>query len=245
MKLHGTGIIIYRIFWASVYSITPPKLVKRFILKGDAESRFTLIHRMNYWSNLESSSGGGSTERVTSNVREKLPLLIEDFKIGNICDAPCGEYSWMKSIIAETKIQYTGIDIVKSLIENNALHSENSEKFIYADIRKFNFNGYDLVLVRDCLFHFSYKDIEIFLANLASSNYEYLLTTSYKQDNSFANLDIETGDFRRIDLLSTPFSFPRDYLYEIEDWEEPERERFLYLWHKSQVPKGLAHVNSD
>ena len=35
-----------------------------------------------------------------------------------------------------------------------------------------------------------------------------ILTTTFRQGGAFQNIDIHTGDFRRINLLLPPFNFP-------------------------------------
>ena len=214
--------------------------IERYIFKSDLEKRFAAIYKLNYWGNIESASGGGSTSKATANLREKLPYLLRKYQITSICDAPCGDFSWMNSVISEVEVRYKGVDIVPNLISQLCIFATKNISFEKGDIRTFNFDGYDLVLVRDCLFHFSYADINAFLKNLSGFDYKYLLTTSYQKDLSFENRDIKTGDFRKIDLLSAPFNFDRSYIASIEDWVKPESERYLYLWDKKQVPMRLT-----
>ena len=85
-------------------------------------------------------------------------------------------------------------------------------------------------------------DIDKFLKNLSKSSYKYLLTTSYLPSVDYKNRDISTGDFRKIDLLAPPFSFPSDPKAKIADWVEPESPRYLLLWEKNQVPINLNKI---
>jgi len=195
---------------------------------------------MNYWNNLESVSGAGSTLTATESVRAQLPVLIKNYKIESICDAPCGDFLWMRDVIASLDVKYKGVDIVPNLVESLKSLETDSTTFEWGDIRTFDFNGFDLIFVRDCLFHFSYQDVGEFLRNLEMTSYKYLLTTSYFPDSTFKNKDIATGFFRHIDLLAPPFNFPQDYLSSIADWVEPESRMYLYLWEKSQVPTELS-----
>jgi hypothetical protein len=52
---------------------------------------------------------------MTESVRNLLPVLIEDFHIKSILDAPCGDFSWMSKVNLRG-INYVGVDIVKPLI---------------------------------------------------------------------------------------------------------------------------------
>jgi hypothetical protein len=241
LSQQGFTPFIFRLFFRVVYAIPfLVSLLESFILKGSLERRFSYIYKLNFWNNLESASGGGSTKNVTTNLRAALPNLLANFQIKTLCDAPCGDFTWMREIITDVDIQYTGVDIVPDLIDRLKPFANDHIKFVQGDIRTFDFSGFDLILVRDCLFHFSYKDIELFLQNLSNCEYKYLLTTSYYPDFDFENKDITTGDFRRIDLLSVPFNFPRKFTNAIADWAEPESRRYLYLWEKNQVPIQLS-----
>jgi hypothetical protein len=243
MALLQIGFVhfISRLFFRVIYKFRfLVVLLERFILKGSLERRFSYIYKLNFWNNLESASGGGSTKTITANLRAMLPKLLADFQVKSLCDAPCGDFTWMREIITNLDIKYTGVDIVPDLIDRLKPFSNDHIYFEHGDIRSFDFNGFDLILVRDCLFHFSYEDIDLFLKNLSNCDYRYLLTTSYYPDFSFENRDIATGDFRRIDLLSPPFDFPRKFIYEVSDWAEPESRRYLYLWEKNQVPIQLS-----
>lgn len=237
----GFAIVISRFFWRIVYGIPLlDSLLEKYILKGSLERRFTYIYKMNFWNSLDSASGGGSAKIVTANLRANLPGLINDFQVRSICDAPCGDFTWMREVIANIDINYMGVDVVPDLISRLKPYVDDQTLFKCGDIRSFDFNGYDLILVRDCLFHFSYQDINFFLKNLSMHDYRYLLTTSYYPDPTFENRDIATGDFRRVDLLAPPFSFPGDFRSQIADWAEPESQRYLYLWEKNQVPIQLS-----
>jgi hypothetical protein len=241
LSKQGFFVVSQRLFLRCLYRIPYVRMsIERYLFRSDLEKRFIAIYKLNYWGNIESASGGGSTSKVTANLREKLPYLLRDYEITSICDAPCGDFLWMKSVISEVDVRYKGVDIVPALISRLSVYTTKNISFEKGDIRTFNFDGYDLVLVRDCLFHFSYTDINAFLENLSKYDYKYLLTTSYQKDLSFENRDIETGDFRKIDLLSAPFNFDVSHRASIEDWAKPESERFLYLWDKKQVPTRLT-----
>lgn len=88
------------------------------------------------------------------------------------------------------------------------------------------------MIVRDCLFHLSFSDINLFILNLKKSNIKYILTTTHsKQHDNFQNKDIITGDFRLIDLFSEPFNFSKSPLERIEDYLHPEPFREMCLFH--------------
>jgi hypothetical protein len=62
----------------------------------------------------------------------------------------------------------------------------------------------DLIFCRDCLVHFSYEHIQEALTNIKNSGSQYLLTTSFIKRR--LNFDIDTGDWRPINLQIDPFN---------------------------------------
>jgi hypothetical protein len=97
-------------------------------------------------------------------------------------------------------------------------------------------------MVRDCLFHLSFENINKFLANLRRTNYKYLLTSTHIIEQDFNNSDIITGDFRFIDLFSDPFNFDpkllRDRISNYPKGYTSKRE--MILVEKQFVPISLS-----
>lgn len=205
------------------------------------EDRFTWIYENNFWSSSESLSGTGSTLQYTENLRKELPNLFSRYSIKRVFDAPCGDFNWMSHLLPSVNIKYIGADIVKPLIDNlNNKYKSANISFIYFDLVNDIPPEVDLMICRDCLFHLSFQDIRSVLENFIKSDSTYLLTTTHKNmESSFTNRDISTGDFRRIDLFSKPYSFPADPLYVIEDWIAPDPERQMCLWSRDQVLMAL------
>ena len=222
----------------------PSKLIKKnfrkTIHKLSLEDRFTQIYNINYWGCEESVSGQGSTLALTSNLRKNLPDLFDKFSIKRVFDGPCGDFNWMKVVIAESNIDYTGGDIVLPIIkENQAKYESDNVRFVKIDLTLDTIPNADLMICRDCLFHLSYEDTKKILINFVKSNTALLLTTSYENKQSFKNKDIVTGHFRKIDLFSEPYNFSPEILYKIEDWIAPEDPRFMGLWSREQVITAL------
>ena len=138
----------------------------------------------------------------------------------------------MKLVTPLVDIKYLGLDIVDVVIAKNSLHySSKQVEFRVANICLDEIPDCDIIMVRDCLFHLSYKDINDFLINLSKTNYKYLLTTTHKLDIKFSNTDIPTGDFRLIDLFSPPFAFSvenvKDRVDHFPEGETLKREMIL------------------
>jgi hypothetical protein len=207
----------------------------REFLQADAEGRFSYLVETGHWdANGESVSGHGSTVQKTQQYRSELSDLIRDRSLRSVFDAPCGDYNWMCLVVAETSIAYIGGDIVRPLIERN-IKMHQGLTFIHFDITKDAFPTSDIWHCRDCLFHLSFLDIAKALSNFRTSQIPYALLTS--DTGSFRNKDIETGDFRYIDLLRRPFYFPEPELW-LSEPVEPNRR--VGLWPRVGLDDCIA-----
>lgn len=83
----------------------------------DLAARFERIQRTNLWGAPTSVSGLGSEDRATAGIREALPGLLRRLGARSLLDARCGDAGWIGSVKLE--VDYTGIDIVPSLIAAN------------------------------------------------------------------------------------------------------------------------------
>ena len=222
-------------------------ILKKIIFsKQTVRGKFTKIYKLNYWGDKNSLSGPGSNLDSTKILRGELPKLIKQFKIKSILDAPCGDFHWMKKIYKKMNVNYCGGDIVDEIIKKNTkTYSDQNTTFIKLDIIKDKIPNADLMICRDCLIHFSYKDIFGFFKNFVKSNVKFILTTSYFNTTEFENRNIQTGDFRKIDLFKDPFFFKKEYFYEINDNSliDIQDNKRLYLFTKEQVNTYL--INSS
>ena len=216
----------------------------REILEIDSnKEKFTKIYQENHWCSDESVSGGGSELSYTQKLRQRLPEIIDKYEVKTLVDAPCGDFNWMKEVVRKTDIHYIGLDIVDSIVEKNRKENRKTNiEFEVADMCADPIPECDILFVRDCLFHLSFKDIDRFLQNISKVNYKYLFTTTHikNKKNLFENADIQTGDFRFINLFEPPFCFDRKkVLEEVKDYVPGYPERSMVLTHKTDVPKKL------
>jgi SAM-dependent methyltransferase len=204
-----------------------------------AEQMFTAIYEQKMWGDQygETVSGESSTLVATKTLREELPDLFKEFDITSVLDAPCGDFNWMRVFMKDhTEIQYTGADIVKSMIEKlQSTDTTDNQKFIQLDITRDQLPDVDLIMCRDCLFHLEQQLVGDFIRNFAESNIKYLLTTTHHNDGTWNNANFNTGGFHTIDLFSEPYNFDANVLYSIEDWIEGQRKRRLCLWSRDQI----------
>jgi hypothetical protein len=207
-----------------------------FALSG-IEDRFTRIYELNYWDNAESRSGSGSTLDYTRNLRRHLPIIFDQFSIHSVIDAPCGDFNWMRHVVQDDRVDYTGIDIVQPLIgANTRQFGSDRVRFLHRDLTRESLPAADLMICRDCLFHLSFDDTKLVLQNFLNAEIPYLLTTTHvNTDGRIRNRDIRTGDYRLMDLFSAPYNFPAAVLYELDDWQPPEPPRKMCMWHRDQI----------
>lgn len=214
---------------------------KKILIHSSVEDRFTEMYRRNYWGTKETASGSGSTLEYTENLRSKLPELFSKYSIKTVFDAPCGDFNWMRHVVAGGDFNYIGGDVVLPMISShNAKYKNDRTKFVHIDLTKEKFPDADLMICRDCLFHLSLKDAELVILNFVNSKIPYLLTTTHVNNGSFLNKDIASGDFRLLDLFSAPYYFPQEVLFRISDWIAPEPQREMCLWTREQVIGALS-----
>ena len=224
------------------------KLYKKMLTLGDPKDKFSEIYKNNLWQSGESLSGQGSEVSYTEPLRKWLVSNILKLKVKRFVDAPCGDYNWMKLVTPKVNINYIGLDIVDSLISKNKLeHGSPTVDFRIANICEDVLPDCDIIMVRDCLFHLSYDDINNFLNNLARTDYRYLLTTTHKVEREFKNSNIITGDFRIIDLFSEPFNFDSKLAIDrVDDFTIGYPiKREMILVEKQFVPASLSSTKLD
>lgn len=170
------------------------------------ERIFTEIYKSNYWRGKESVSGSGSDSGQTLSIRLAIPTLVRKLQARSVLDAPCGDFNWMKDVDL-SGVDYVGADIVKEVVENNvSLYANERRSFTKLNILTDPLPDADLVICRDCLVHFSYEDAFKALQNICATNARFLLTTTFAGRS--ANIDIQTGRWRPINLQAPPFNFP-------------------------------------
>ena len=226
----------------------PSLLLARARLRGNAlaggktlEERFSWIYEENYWGNQESKSGNGSSLDYTEGIRATLPVIFDKYAIKSVLDAPCGDFNWMRHVVAGKAVRYIGADIVPQLISKlQAEYEEQNINFMKLDLTSEPMPPADLLFCRDLLFHLSFDDARKVLENYLKADIPYILTTSHEMRGLDGNSDIISGDFRMVDLTIHPFNFPAAALEIIPDFKPPDPERNMKLWTKRDVAIALG-----
>lgn len=199
---------------------------------------FSQYYQRNHWKDPESRSGPGSTLEYTKNLRARLPELFDKFNINTVLDAPCGDFNWMKHVVENYDITYLGCDIVPEIVRDNQKYVTDKIQFSELDITCDKLPDADLMICRDCLFHFSEEYIWKFLNNLAQSNIKYLLTSSHI--NNTQNKNIKVGDFFTLNLFAFPYNFDRSgVLFSIDDWAGKYQPREMILVSRDYIKQVL------
>lgn len=189
---------------------------------------FTNIYKTNFWKSDESVSGQGSSLDQTAAIRLVLPQVFHELRIKSLLDIPCGDYHWFQEM--HLSLDYFGADIVPEIItENQDLFP--GVHFEVADAMTDDLQQVDLIFCRDMLGHFSNADVMRTLKNFRASGSTYLIATTFPGRNP--NVDIETGQWRPIDLEAMRYGLGPSGLLINENCTEAEgryADKSLGLW---------------
>jgi hypothetical protein len=201
-----------------------------------AKSRFDRIATDNLWGSDESLSGAGSEVARTEQYRQALVRLIWGECFHSLFDAPCGDLNWMPLVLDQVEVDYVGGDISPALIQRNR-ERYPALNFVEFDITSDDFPEADVWHCRDCLFHLSYRDIELALRNFARSDIPHALITSHS--GLIRNVDVESGGWRYLDLRRPPFNLPGPRQL-LPDYQFGDLPRFVGLWSRDQIEQALS-----
>ncbi len=208
-----------------------------------AKEVFKDIYERKRWSG-ESFSGPGSDLDETRIVRKSLREVIDQYHIKSILDIPCGDWFWMQHVDL-SGISYTGADIVEEIINDNQKYAATDLiSFKLLDLLEDELPNHDLIFCRDCLVHFSYKDIRKALKNMIASGSKFLLTTTF---TSHSNYDIITGNWRPLNLEAPPVELPKPLLIINEDCKTGKgryKDKSLALWDLREL-KSLEESEAE
>jgi SAM-dependent methyltransferase len=202
--------------------------------------RFELLHLLGVYHHAESLSGAASTLAETARLRAALPGLIASLRVESLLDIPCGDFHWMQEVPFSGS--YVGADIVPEMVERNRLlYGSERRRFAVLDATSDRLPQVDLVLCRDLFVHLGNRDVAAVLRNIAASGARWLLTNHFQEREE--NPDIESGDFRAINLCRAPFHLSAPEVVVLEESALDGglyRDRAMALWPVSTVARDLA-----
>lgn len=197
------------------------------------EERFANIYETGVWQTTPDAplSGAGSAPAVAGLLGMQLPGIVKTLGATSFADIGCGDFTWMKDV--ELGCPYIGLDIVPTVIgTNQKLYGSEARRFEICNAVVDPLPTADMVLCREILFHLSFVDARAVIANIVRSGARWLLATTDPMTGF--NADIESGDFRVINLCAAPFGFP--------DPDERLRDdvlvpgRFVGVWDVNRLP---------
>ena len=145
------------------------------------EKIFTEIYDKNKWG-----GGSGTGSHMSRNNKKYIDILNEilhnkDYKIKSVCDIGCGDWQFSKYIDFKG-FEYTGIDCVKSVIdENKKTYKKKNIEFIHKSVEDdFIPEGYDLIILKDVIQHWTDESILNYLPKILDKNKYVFITNGYR-----------------------------------------------------------------
>ena len=179
---------------------------------------FSEIYRRDIWSN---TSGPGSDERFAAPYAALVLNFIRHTNARSVVDVGCGDFR-VGAAIAQSGINYLGVDIVPDLIERNEKQFGGDHiSFLRLDATRDRVPYADLCLIRQVFQHLSNDEIQKVIANCRHCR-DIIVTEHIPQNPKVPNLDRPHGpDIRIYDgsgifLDREPFSIPVEPLLDLE-----------------------------
>lgn len=211
---------------------------------NEIERIFTRILRERLWGSEESVSGPGSERARVALFLPDLLAALRELAVRHLLDAPCGDFNWAAPL-ADSVSRYTGIDVVRELIEENQrLHAGPARRFAVLDLIRDPLPSADLLLCRDCFVHLPNADVLSALRNIQRSGSTYLATTTFTGERG--NEDIELGHWRPLNLERPPFSLPPPFRLVDERCDQEDgafRDKAIGFWRLADLFLLAAKAN--
>lgn len=159
----------------------------------DMKERFTYVYDNNVWG----GSGGGSNPQFLGPYFNWLNKFIKEKKIKTVLDYGCG-LSGSGQLL--NGVMYYGYDIVDSVVKDCQLkYSSPTRKYIGPG--QTIPSNIELLIVKDVLMHWSYKEIENFIETFCKDHKYVALVNSCQQTEDYQKCS-ETPH-----LQATPLSY--------------------------------------
>ena len=153
----------------------------RYLKNQALEEIFTDIYHKNAWGGEPGQfySGTGTHNPNTAIYVENVVRLIKERDIKSILDIGCGDFTIMQRVTAAAPtVQYLGVDLVSSMIENHRQKFQNDRvQFSVLNAVSDPLPPADLVTIRQVLQHLSNAHIQVILQKLA--HHKYVLITEH------------------------------------------------------------------
>ena len=178
------------------------------------ESQFTEIYNKKRWGNKDGKGSSGSGSNCSPDTKWYINLLmthINNTGSKTICDMGCGDWEFSRTI-DWSDLDYTGIDCVRSVIDNNKMNYEKDNiKFIHGEAGDIP-EGYDFVILKDVIQHWKDEQIKEILPQIIDKNRYVFIGNGYMfgRDRSRNGWTERTLDdvykYHPVDLSKKPLS---------------------------------------
>ncbi|HLK39233.1 MAG TPA: glycosyltransferase family 25 protein [Polyangiaceae bacterium] len=146
---------------------------------------------------------GGSTLDFTKGYRAFVEQFVVEHGVRSVLDVGCGDWTFSRAIDWKGA-RYVGLEVLPHLVEQNRARFPGAE-FVVGDARRLDEHaGFDLLIMKDVLQHWSNDTILAFLSQPALASFRHILITNCDEERPL-NPDIADGDWRPLNLLAPPF----------------------------------------
>ena len=193
------------------------------------EEIFTHIYKKNRWESEKAVD-----LEIIKTLREELPQLLKKLQAKSILDIPCGDFWWLSSVDLGF-LDYTGVDIVEHVIQNDIKQYANEKRrFLKFDILNDVLPKADVVFCKDLFIHLPLEDCLKSIKNIKKSGAKYFVVNTYPSVKE--NKDIPTGMWRPLNLNIDPFFFPEpEYRIKIKSMSKALKDE-MGLWEIKNLP---------
>ncbi|MEM7621324.1 MAG: class I SAM-dependent methyltransferase [Pseudomonadota bacterium] len=191
---------------SAVYALRKAKQDKKFAEYDDLSNReaFRKIYKEGIWGESDSEefySGPGSHfDSYNRTYAQTIRDFIEMNGVTSVVDIGCGDFTIGRQIVESLPgLQYTGVDIVPEVIENNqSKNTYDNVTFMCSDMAVEDLPDADLCLIKEVWQHLSNDTIMTCLDKTRKYKYR-IVTEYYPAENKFKkpNLDKPTGPTTR------------------------------------------------
>ena len=170
---------------------------------------FDKIYNRNLWG---FGSGHGSLPDATEGYRRFVQDFMRKNSVRTAVDFGCGDWQFSR-LMDWTGIDYLGLDVAKSVIEQNrSTYGSKNVRFEPAPDRFADVPKADLLIVKDVLQHLPAEMIHCFMAQVIQ-RFPFALITNCSEPDSERNRDIQAGEYRPLDLRVAPFGYPAEAVF--------------------------------
>ena len=229
VKASETDEILYHYAWE-------PR--KKMYNPADAPHDYP-THESIFTPQYVSDSGPGSAPEYTEPYRKWLEAFCKKNKIKSVIDMPCGDMRVGGAVALPKGCTYLGVDVIAERIARNREAFPDRE-FVQADLLDWTPPPADLLIIKDCVQHWSTADVLRWLESLKRAKFRFALVINCSYGPTL-NADIVTGGWRALDLSLAPFGVGES----VFAWGPDDHHKRVVLlkgddWHAGRTFRAIA-----